>query len=162
MANPLLARRTVLAGAGFTCAGLLAGCGGGDETASGSTPGTAPSAAAGGSAAITPGAAASSAPGPSGQPLVALADVPVGGAVVVDAPSGGVVISQPEAGTVVAYSAKCTHQGTKVVVDGGDLVCPSHGSRFTLEGEATKGPATTPLAKIDVSIIGDQVVSAGA
>lgn len=50
-----------------------------------------------------------------------------------------------------AVSTKCTHRGCQVEPAGGQLVCPCHGSEFTLTGERTKGPAEKPLARFAVT-----------
>lgn len=48
------------------------------------------------------------------------------------------------------FSAHCTHLGCVISdVKGGKLVCPCHGSEFSLKGEALKGPAFKPLKKAD-------------
>lgn len=48
-----------------------------------------------------------------------------------------------------AYSAACTHMGCRIQrVEGGQLVCPCHGSSFNLRGEVVRGPATRPLAAL--------------
>ncbi len=98
----------------------------------------------------------------SGQALVALADVPVGGGTVVDGPDGPVVVVRPTADEVRAFSAVCTHQGTTVgAPQGGTITCPNHGSQFAAAtGEVTRGPAARPLPPIPVTVQGDQVVLA--
>lgn len=50
-----------------------------------------------------------------------------------------------------AVSTKCTHRGCQVEPAGGQLVCPCHGSEFTLTGERTKGPAEKPLGRFAVT-----------
>jgi len=47
----------------------------------------------------------------------------------------------------VALSAICTHEGCTVgfVKSRNDIECPCHGSKFTLAGAVTEGPATLPL-----------------
>lgn len=160
--NPLLDRRAVLAGACLGCAGVLVGCSSDDEPSAG--PAEAPESSAPTQPEAPAGEAPSQSPSPEQEagasPVVALADVPVGGAVVVETAGGPLVVTQPAAGTVEAYSAQCTHQQVTVVVNGQELICPRHGSRFTFDGEVTQGPAGTPLAKVDVAVEGDQVVSA--
>ena len=43
---------------------------------------------------------------------------------------------------VAVYSSHCTHLGCRINrVDGNQLVCPCHGSRFNLEGQVLHGPA---------------------
>lgn len=47
----------------------------------------------------------------------------------------------------VALSTKCTHRGCQVESAGSQLVCPCHGSEFSLTGEKLKGPAEKPLTR---------------
>lgn len=65
---------------------------------------------------------------------------------------------------VFAYSAICTHQGCTVGFDSTRnlLICPCHQARFdpTQEAKAVGGPTQTPLAKISVSIVGENIVQA--
>lgn len=46
-------------------------------------------------------------------------------------------------------AATCSHQGCPLGFNGDELECPCHGSRFSLEGKAVKGPAETPLQTFD-------------
>jgi cytochrome b6-f complex iron-sulfur subunit len=92
--------------------------------------------------------------------LAPLSQVPVGGSVVVQAPSGKIAVAQPTAGRVVAFSAICTHQGCTVMAAGKRLECPCHGSIFdAFTGAVVQGPAQRPLAKVDVSVSGQDVVA---
>lgn len=50
----------------------------------------------------------------------------------------------------IALSTKCTHRGCHVEFAGNQLVCPCHGSEFSLTGERTKGPAEKPLTRFAV------------
>jgi cytochrome b6-f complex iron-sulfur subunit len=51
----------------------------------------------------------------------------------------------------IALSTKCTHRGCQVESTGTQLVCPCHGSEFSLTGERTKGPAEKPLTRFTVT-----------
>jgi len=94
-----------------------------------------------------------------GTVLTKLNNVPVGGSFNVDLDGNSLVVSQPTAGVVTAFSAICTHQGCKVAGVNGTLACPCHGSVFSIAtGEPTQGPATIPLAKINVKIDAGSVV----
>ncbi len=97
-----------------------------------------------------------------GAPLVALSDVPVGGAVPATTASGAeIVVAQPEAGTVVAFSAVCTHAGCTVAPDGARLVCPCHQSVFSsATGAVVSGPANKPLPEVAVAVQDGEVVEA--
>jgi cytochrome b6-f complex iron-sulfur subunit len=99
-----------------------------------------------------------SAPPAAGTDLVAAADVPVGGAVSVDAASGPLLVSQPSEGTFVAFSAVCTHMGCTVAPGEGEFRCPCHGSVYDeATGKNVSGPAPKPLAKVDVEVVDGQV-----
>lgn len=125
-------RRTVLVGAaGLAGAGVLAACGGSTSSESDSSGGEADEGVDG---------------------LVSVADVPVGGGVVVA--SAGVVVTQPADGEIKGFSSTCTHQGCQVgSVEGGTINCPCHGSRFSVEnGAVEQGPATQPLPEVEVEV----------
>lgn len=148
--EPRLDRRHVLGGfAAFGIATpLLAACGD-DTPAASTTPeddGSSPS---------ENGSGGSSG---SGGGLVAAADVPVGGGVVLGEQK--IVVTQPAEGEFKAFSAICTHQGCPVgEVADGTIVCPCHGSQFSVEdGSVVNGPATSPLEAIEVAVEGGQVV----
>jgi len=119
-----------------------------------------------GTAALTACSASTTSSKPKGQPagkkLVALADVPVGGAKAVNLPDGTPgVVAQPTAGTAVCFSAICTHNGCTVAVHGKELDCPCHQSRFNaFTGAVLQAPATSPLPKIPVKVSGGDVVTA--
>jgi Rieske Fe-S protein len=50
-------------------------------------------------------------------------------------------------------SAKCTHLGCNIhSVENEELVCPCHGSRFSLEGDCLKGPAKEGLQNLEFAI----------
>lgn len=97
-----------------------------------------------------------------GTALTALSDVPVGGGVVVTGPDGPVVVVQPSAGQVAAFSAVCPHAGTTVgAPEDGVITCPNHGSQFAAEsGELRRGPSTTGLTPVPVTVDGDRVMLA--
>jgi Rieske Fe-S protein len=159
-------RRAVLAGAGVTCAALLAGCttydannGGIDgkqaaptsaappETASGAT-------ASGGSktgGAVTGGT-------PVANVLAATADVPEGGGKIISGKN--IVLTQPAAGTFKAFSAVCTHQGCIVnAIASGTIDCPCHGSKFSIkDGSVVNGPAASPLPPVAIKVDGTVIV----
>lgn len=148
--TPSITRRCVLASSTFVGAGgVLVACGSDDDSDGGSTD---PTASEGG---------APTSEGGGGEALVALGDVPVGGAIVVaGGPDGNVVVAQPSEGEVVAFTAKCTHKGGTVAVVGDKLQCPLHGSQFNFDtGEVLHDPATQPLPKVDVKVDGDEVVA---
>jgi nitrite reductase/ring-hydroxylating ferredoxin subunit len=63
-----------------------------------------------------------------------------------------VALSRDRGGTARAIRATCTHLGCIVGFNDGDQTwdCPCHGSRFALDGAVLDGPATGPLAPVDV------------
>ena len=136
-------RRSMLAASGASAAAVaLTACGSGasDGSSSGST-----------------GAAGASGSAAAGGTSVAKADVPVGGGTILA--DAKVVVTQPSAGVYKAFSAVCTHQGCAVAsVANGVIVCPCHGSQFSIsDGSVKGGPAPSPLGTVAVSVDGDQV-----
>jgi cytochrome b6-f complex iron-sulfur subunit len=61
--------------------------------------------------------------------------------------------------TVIALNALCTHKGCAVDWKGqaSEFSCGCHGSKFAVDGTATHGPATAPLANYQAKIEGDRV-----
>lgn len=73
-----------------------------------------------------------------------IADPPVTGARL-----AGPVIVTAAGGRTTVLSSRCTHLGCRIDrVDGDELVCPCHGSRFALDGSVRHGPATRPLQQL--------------
>jgi nitrite reductase/ring-hydroxylating ferredoxin subunit len=150
--DPLLSRRRALTGVvvGGLSLPLLAACGGGESPTTGAGGGT------GGTGNSTP----------SGHVvLVAAADVPVGGGVVLH--DQNVVVTRPDQGTFEGFSATCTHQGCPLAdVAGGTINCTCHGSQFAItDGSNVAGPNGEPagsvaaLPKVAVSVKGKNVVT---
>ena len=142
-----LDRRTILRGAtvGGLALPLLAACGGGDEASSGSSGDSSSSPSAGGGS------------DSSGGTSVSAADVPVGGGMILK--DQKVVVTQPAKGDFKAFTAVCTHKGCTVAkVEDGLIMCPCHGSRFSIEdGSRKAGPAQAALASKKVTVEGDQI-----
>lgn len=55
----------------------------------------------------------------------------------------------------IALLASCTHQGCQPDPVGERLICPCHGSEFSMTGEVLEGPADRPLARYEVAADGD-------
>jgi Rieske Fe-S protein len=153
-------RRTVLAGAGAlgaTC--FLAACGTDNRGSSGSNkPGSTDDPLPAGSAGANGSRSTSGGSSRGGTVLATKADVPEGGGVI----KGDYVITQPQSGTFKAFSKVCTHQGCDVSkVDGGVIICPCHGSEFSINnGAPQSGPANRPLPEQAVKVDGDNIVTA--
>lgn len=150
------ARRQLLLGAGAAGVALLAaGCGSSGSSSSSSAGGTAGSGTAG-------SGASSSAAGSSG--LIALKDVPSDAAVSVpvstDVSQQGALLLTQSGGKLTALDATCTHRACKVAPSGSQLMCPCHGSQYTLTGQVTAGPAPSPLHTVAVKVVSEQVVLA--
>lgn len=135
-----LSRRAVLLGAGAAAVGagmLVAGC----------------------TAADTSGATGASADEPAGTPVGQASDVPVDSARIFDAV--GVVVTQATAGNYAAFSTTCPHQGCAVsTVEGANIVCPCHGSTFTLDGSVVRGPAERGLESRPITVSDGQITLA--
>lgn len=71
----------------------------------------------------------------------------VGGSQVVDTPSGKIIIARTSETGFTAVSAICTHKGSTLGYDAKNKIfaCPSHGSKFNLDGTNAGGPAKNPL-----------------
>jgi len=128
-------RRTVLLATGAVT--LTAGCGeyGNENSDSGS----------------------SSVEASAGTELAKTSEIPVGGGKVFG--DQEVVVTQPSKGRFEAFSAICTHQGCPVnEVSDGRIMCPCHGSMFSIkDGSVVGGPTTYPARVFDVRIRDGQV-----
>jgi len=154
-------RRLVLLGAGAVGAtAVLAACG--TSTSSSNTSGTDysndPAPAGSGKANANPGDTGKGGNSTGGSALASTADVPQGGGII----TADYVITQPKAGEYKAFGLTCPHQGCKVnKVDGGQILCPCHGSKFAIDtGAVTAGPAPKGLPETKVKVDGDNIVKA--
>ena len=83
----------------------------------------------------------------AGSPL---ADV--GGAALVESTAGVFLISRTGASAFSAIDAVCTHEGCTITGLAGDTyVCPCHGSRYSLNGQVTGGPARASLRRYNAT-----------
>ncbi len=148
MSDQGVSRRSILRGAAVTAAAGAVGYS--VAASSDAAQGGRPTAAANGYGADDSG----------GVRLAALADIPVGGGVILT--EAAVVLTRTEGADVLAFSATCTHQGCTVAsIEGGVIICPCHGSHFDLTtGEPVSGPASRPLPPIAIEIRGEDVFTA--
>lgn len=159
MTDPDVSRRRALTGAAAVGVGvpLLAACG--SKSSGTATPATTPPGTK------VPGGDGSSAGGSgSTAGLVATADVPVGGGVLLR--DQNIVVTQPKKGEFKAFTATCTHAGCQVAgVSEGVIACPCHGSQFSItDGSNVAGPSGSPAGSVaaltakPVSVKGTEVV----
>jgi Rieske Fe-S protein len=154
-----VSRRTVtgLATAGLSLP-LLAACGDDGDAA------TDPGGASAGS--TTPSSDASTPSGTEsasggGDALASTSDIEVGGGAIFA--DEQVVVTQPSEGEFKCFNSTCTHQGCQVDdVSDGEIHCPCHKSRFSIEtGEPLEGSlAQSPLEEVAFSVEGDSIVLA--
>jgi len=63
-----------------------------------------------------------------------------------------IILVRTTATTFVALSMYCTHEGCQVDPPrNGTITCSCHGSLFDLEGNVTRGPASTPLFRYNTT-----------
>jgi cytochrome b6-f complex iron-sulfur subunit len=97
--------------------------------------------------------AVSTGPLPGGAITVKLSDyaglATIGQPVEIRTASGspaGVAAVRTGTSSFIALGMSCTHEGTKVNIQGQIFDCPNHGARFTSSGAVSNGPATRALA----------------
>ena len=103
--------------------------------------------------------------GPASKVVATAADVPVGSVFKFTDPNSGMpaYLMQPAAGTFLAYSSKCTHQGCVVEAypDASGFACACHGAKYDSTGtpdeSTSKNLTATPLAKIALTVTGDEI-----
>ena len=103
--------------------------------------------------------------GPASKVVATAADVPVGSVFKFTDPNSGMpaYLMQPAAGTFLAYSSKCTHQGCIVEAypDASGFACACHGAKYDSTGtpdeSTSKNLTATPLAKIALTVTGDEI-----
>jgi len=89
---------------------------------------------------------------------VPVEQVPVGGGKILS--DSQYVVTQPSAGVFKAFVKLCPHAMCPVGgIEGGEIVCHCHGSRFSLtDGSVLKGPATKGLGHANATPDGKDVV----
>ena len=132
-----ISRRIAFQGMGALGAAVaLAGCASDDDSASNEEP--APDA---------------------GTELAATSEVPVGGGLILQEEK--IVITQPTEGDFKAFTAVCTHQNCVVAGVEETINCTCHGSKFSItDGSVEGGPAPSPLAKVEITVEDDKILSA--
>ncbi len=101
--------------------------------------------------------------GTPGSVLAKVSDIAVGGGALVNSGTNGqLLVCQPNKGTFTAFNPTCTHLGNTVDPPRNDVItCPAHGSQFNpTNGDVERGPAQTPLASVNVKVVGENVVLA--
>lgn len=150
-----LNRRNVLGGATVAAVGLplLAACGSDDPDTATDPTSSPTSSSPSDTGSETPTDAAAGA-------LAATSDIPVGGCAVFSEQK--CVVTQPSEGTFKAFTSVCTHQGCTVGAStDGVIPCGCHGSEFSIEdGSVLQGPATSPLAEVEITVDGDSITLA--
>lgn len=80
----------------------------------------------------------------------------------VEAAGVGICLGRLSDGAVFALNDTCTHEEAELsdgCLDGNDVECPAHGSRFDLRTGAVRGgPARLPVASYPVRIESDSIV----
>lgn len=85
--------------------------------------------------------------------VVLRSEIPPSGTVLVETPDDQlpILLRRVSDNDFIALSTKCTHRGCQVENAGTQLVCPCHGSAFTLTGERVQGPAERALTRFAVT-----------
>lgn len=107
-----------------------------------------------------------SAPAPEavtgGEPtaLAKVSDIPVRGGKTYKLGDTNILITQPRDGEFRGFVAQCTHAGSKLEgANNNEIKCEVHGARFDIEnGSVTSGPAPRALAKVTVTIDGEDIL----
>ncbi|MFB9179272.1 Rieske (2Fe-2S) protein [Dactylosporangium sucinum] len=110
--------------------------------------------------ATNPEPAGAAAPAQGGAALAKVADVPVGGGLVL--PDQEIVLTQPVKGEIKGFTSSCTHYGCTVSgVKGGTINCACHGSKFAVaDGAVVNGPATGALPEVAIRVEGSDIFRA--
>jgi len=69
-----------------------------------------------------------------------------------------IYLRRDDSGVWSALLASCTHNGCQPAPIARRLVCPCHGSEFSLDGQVLQGPADRPLTRYEVTEEGGDVV----
>ena len=139
LAGTLIGPARLAAGAGLVTGFGLSGCTDGSATAGSATGDRRPS-------------SPSPSTAPTDAPLATVAEIPVGGGLVLAAER--VVLVRPTEDEILAYSSVCTHAACMLTVESARrLRCPCHRSLFdTADGSVLSGPAPRPLPARDIVV----------
>lgn len=92
----------------------------------------------------------------------ATTEIPDGGAKTLMSAAGvPLVVVKRAADDFIALEKKCPHLGCMVEYSAGEVMCPCHGAKFTLDGTRISGPAPRDLKKYKVEIRPDGHVYIG-
>ena len=70
------------------------------------------------------------------------------------------MVTQPTEGEFQGFSFVCTHSGCPVNQVTDEILCPCHGSKFSLtDGSPTAGPASSPLERMELMVGDDGSIS---
>lgn len=61
-----------------------------------------------------------------------------------------VIVVRPAEEVITALEKKCPHLGCMVDLEDGELLCPCHGAKFTLDGTLISGPSPRGLKRFEV------------
>ncbi len=63
------------------------------------------------------------------------------------------VIIHKRGNEITVFSARCSHLGCTINrFENNRLICPCHGSEYSVDGKVSKGPSSRPLKKLDYRI----------
>ncbi len=75
--------------------------------------------------------------------------------------NGSLLVDRPGDNSFNALSSTCTHQGCTITDFDSSVqqfICPCHGSRFSVTGQVTQGPAGAPLPKYQTQFSNNKLV----
>lgn len=67
------------------------------------------------------------------------------------------VMKLPDGGFSSLY-LRCTHKDQPLIATTTNLHCPSHGSRFAMDGSVEQGPATEPIRPFPTERIAEDLI----